>query len=215
MRRARILLADDDTLVVQGFQKLLESTFELVGIVTDGRSLLDSAVRLRPEVIVLDISMPGLNGIDAARKLKKALPNVKLVFLTVHAKTAYVNEAFRIGASAYLIKRSAASELIFAIKEALEGRHYLTTHVTKGLMDSVLGHSRDLPSKMFSGKLTDRQREVLQLVAEGRTAKEIAGLLDISVRTVEYHKTGIMRALNLRSTAELTKYAVEEGITAL
>jgi len=213
MRRPRLLLADDHTLVLEGFRKLLESEFELVGAVEDGRALVAAAQKLRPDVILLDISMPLLNGIEAARQLKKLVPDTKLVFLTMHADPAYVTEAFRVGASGYLLKRSAASELVSAIQEVLKGRSYVTPLATKDMLETFLGRAL-APGKLPS-ELTPRQREVLQLVAEGHSTKEIAAILNLSVKTVEFHKARLMRQLSLRGTAELTKYAVQHGIVEL
>ena len=215
MKRPRILLADDDTLVLEGFRKLLEPRYEMVGAVQDGQSLLAAADKLRPDLILLDISMPVLNGIEAARHLKKALPKVKLMFLTVHAQIAYVSEAFRVGASGYLLKRSNNAELTFAIQEVLQGRCYVTSQVTKGMVDSLLQASPRLWSRTFHGELTPRQRQTLQLVAEGHSTKEIASLLKISVRTAEFHKKCIKQALGVRTTAELTQCAIEEGLIGL
>ena len=210
MTRPRLLLADDHTLVLEGFRKLLESDFDLVGTVEDGRALLAAAPRLRPDVILLDISMPLLNGIDAARQLRKTLPSAKIIFLTMHADPGYVTEAFRVGARGYLLKRSAASELVRAIHEVLNGRYYVTPLVTKGVLAPLLRPERK--RRAASSPLTSRQREVLQLVAEGRSIKEIASILHVSVKTVEFHKSRIARELGVRTTAELTRYALEHGL---
>jgi DNA-binding NarL/FixJ family response regulator len=178
----------------------------------DGRTLLRMAQELHPDIVTLDISMPQLNGIDAARKLKKLLPRTKLIFVTMHADPAYVNEAFKAGASGYLLKRSAGSELIQAIQSAMAGQWYVTPLVAKGLMEPVItgGMSAVLSDK----SLTTRQREVLQLVAEGKTVKEIATTLLLSPKTVEFHKSQIMMQLDLHTTAELTKYALVHGLLA-
>jgi DNA-binding NarL/FixJ family response regulator len=213
MKRARLLLADDHTLVLEGFRRLLEPEFELAGAVEDGRALVAAAQKLKPDVVLLDISMPLLNGIDAARQLKKIMPELKLIFLTMHADPAYVTEAFRVGASGYLLKRSAASELVNAIREVLRGRCYVTPLVTKDMLGSVLGPSPERGT--FSTDLTPRQREVLQLVAEGHSTKEVATVLDISVKTVEFHKSRLMQRLGIRTTAELTKFAIQHGIVAV
>lgn len=213
MSRPRVLLADDHTLVAEGLRKLLEGECELVGIVEDGRALLEAARRLRPDLILLDISMPLLNGIDAARQLKKLMPEVKLVFLTMHADPTYVSEAFRAGASGYLLKRAAASELTLALQEILKGHYYVTPHVVKDVLSPLLEPAPGSSSKLK--ELTPRQREVLQLVAEGHSIKEIAAVLKVSVKTVEFHKSKIMEQLGLRTTAELTKYAITHGLTSL
>ncbi len=208
----RVLLADDHTLVLEGFRRIVEQRCEVVGAVEDGRALLEAAIRLRPDLILLDISMPLLNGIDAARQLKKTLPDVKLVFVTMHADPAYVTEAFKAGASAYLLKRSAARELDQAIDSVLKGQYFVTALLTRELVTSL---SED-HATLFATRqdLTPRQREVLQLVAEGRTIKEIGALLNISPKTVEFHKAQIMFHLDLHTTAELTKYALAHGLTS-
>jgi DNA-binding NarL/FixJ family response regulator len=208
----RVLLADDHTLVLEGFRRIVEQSCEVVGAVEDGRALLEAAIRLRPDLILLDISMPLLNGIDAARQLKKTLPDVKLVFVTMHADPAYVTEAFKAGASAYLLKRSAARELDHAIESVLKGQYFVTALLTRELVTSL---SED-HATLFATRqdLTPRQREVLQLVAEGRTIKEIGALLNISPKTVEFHKAQIMFHLDLHTTAELTKYALAHGLTS-
>ena len=212
MSRPRVLLADDHTLVLDGFRKLLEDRCEVVGAAEDGRTLLRMAQELQPDIVTLDISMPQLNGVDAARKLKKILPLTKLIFVTMHADPAYVNEAFKAGASGYLLKRSAGSELLQAIQSVMDGQCYVTPLVAKGLVKSVI--TGDTPTVSNDEPLTVRQREVLQLVAEGMTVKEIASALNISPKTVEFHKSHIMTQLDLHTTAELTKYALVHGLIA-
>ena len=212
MSRPRVLLADDHTLVLDGFRKLLEDRCEVVGAAEDGRTLLRMAQELQPDIVTLDISMPQLNGVDAARKLKKLLPRTKLIFVTMHADPAYVNEAFKAGASGYLLKRSAGSELLQAIQSVMDGQCYVTPLVAKGLVKSVI--TGDNPTVSKDEPLTARQREVLQLVAEGMTVKEIASTLNISPKTVEFHKSHIMTQLDLHTTAELTKYALVHGLIA-
>jgi len=210
MSRPRVLMADDHTLVLDGFRKLLEDRCEIVGVAEDGRTLLRMAQELQPDIVTLDISMPQLNGVDAARKLKKILPLTKLIFVTMHADPAYVNEAFKAGASGYLLKRSAGSELLQAIQSVMDGQCYVTPLVAKGLVKSVITGDRLAVSE--DEPLTARQREVLQLVAEGMTVKEIASTLNISPKTVEFHKSHIMTQLDLHTTAELTKYALVHGL---
>jgi len=210
MIKPRVLLADDHTLVLEGFRRMLEDTCELVGMVEDGRTLLDTAERLEPDLVILDISMPMLNGIDAARQLKKQLPQVKLLFITMHADRAYLKAAFQAGASGYLLKRSASDELDEAIRAVMNGHYYITPLMTKDVIDSLLKDSPDDTSQ--ADPLTSRQREILQLVGEGRSAKEIAKLLDVSPRTVEFHKAQIMEQLNLHTTADLVKYAISHGL---
>jgi len=205
-------LADDHALVVDGFRKLLEDRCEIVGVAEDGRTLLRMAQELQPDIVTLDISMPQLNGVDAARKLKKILPRTKLIFVTMHADPAYVNEAFKAGASGYLLKRSAGSELVQAIQSVMDGQCYVTPLVAKGLVQSVITGGR--PTVLKDTLLTARQREVLQLVAEGMTVKEIASALNLSPKTVEFHKSQIMTELDLHTTAELTKYALVHGLLA-
>ncbi len=212
MRKPRVLLADDHALVLEGFKKLLEDRYEVVGMVENGRALLEVAAQAAPDIVLVDISMPLLNGIDATRQLKKLLPEVKIIVVTMHADSAYLNEAFKAGASGYLLKRSAGSELHQAMESVLSGNFYVTPLLTKGLVDSALGGS-PLPANRQTA-LTPRQREVLQLVAEGKAVKEIAQLLNISPRTVEFHKAQIMEQLALRTTAELTKYALAHGLTS-
>ncbi|MGH7258553.1 MAG: response regulator [Nitrospiraceae bacterium] len=212
MKKPRILLADDHSLVLEGFRRILEDQCEVVGTAGDGRALLEAASRLKPNVVLLDISMPLLNGIDATRHLKKVSPDVKVIFVTMHADPAYLNEAFKAGASGYLLKRSAGTELIQAIQSVLGGNFYVTPLLTKGLVNSVISEAPVPPTRQSI--LTPRQREVLQLVAEGKAVKEIAQLLNISPKTVEFHKAQIMEQLDLRTTAELTKYAMAHGLTS-
>jgi len=215
MKRPRVLMADDHSLILAGLRKLVEEDCDVVGMVEDGRSLVEAAQTLRPDLILLDISMPLLNGLEAARKLRSLVPESKLIFLTMHASPTYATEAFQIGASGYLLKRSAASELGLAIKAVLQGQHYLTPSLTKDVLDSVLKPSTGERGEPISGALTARQREVLQLIAEGRGTKEIATILNVSVKTVEFHKSRLMQQLDLHTTADLTKYAITHGITGL
>jgi len=197
-------------MVVAGLSTLLERDFELVGTAGDGRQLIEMSERLLPDVVVTDISMPLLNGLDAVRGLKKTLPSVKVVFLTMHGDVDFATEALRAVASGYLLKHSAAEELTTAIGEALQGRVYITPLISKealtALMENPDSQGRARPA------LTPRQREVLQLVAEGRTVKEIASILDVAPRTIEYHKNSLALNLGLKTTAELTQYAVKDGI---
>jgi DNA-binding NarL/FixJ family response regulator len=208
--KPRLLLADDHTLLLDGLRMMLEPEFELAGVVGDGQSLLATAARLKPDVILLDIAMPALNGIDAARQLRRLAPSSRLIFLTMHSDPDYVAEALRIGASGYLLKRSAASELVTAIHDVLNGKCYVSPMIENGHADLLKTASRS--GQTPSERLTPRQREVLQLVAEGRSRKEIALLLGISVKTVEFHKAALSRLFQLRTTADFTKYAIEHGI---
>ena len=211
MKRPRVLLADDHTLVVDGLRKTLEPECEVVGAVEDGWSLLAAAEKLVPDIILLDISMPLLNGVDAARRLRDTVPSAKVIFVTMHADATYVAGAFRAGASGYVLKRCASMELLTAIREVLKDRAYVTPLIRKDIVGELPGWP--LGSGDASGELTDRQREVVQLVAEGHPIKEIAVILKISRKTVAFHKANVMRRLGIRSTAELTKYALDHGIT--
>jgi DNA-binding NarL/FixJ family response regulator len=210
MKRPCVLLADDHTLVVEGLRKILEPECDVVGAVEDGRSLLEAAAQLKPDIILLDISMPLLNGVEAARRLRDTVPGVKVIFVTMHADATYVAEAFRAGASGYVLKRCASLELLHAIRQVLQGRAYVTPLIRKDLAELP---AWPLGTGEASGELTVRQREVVQLVAEGHSVKEIAMLLKISSKTVAFHKTNVMRRLGIGSTAELTKYALEHGIS--
>jgi len=211
MKRPRILLADDHKIVTEGLKGLLEPEFELVGIVEDGRALLAAAEKLRPDVIVADISMPLLNGIDSVRQIKKAHEEIKVVFLTMHPDVTYAVSAFEAGASGYVLKHSAPTELVTAIRSALRGK----TFVTPLLAGEFLRLTKERATQRDeSTRLTPRQREILQLLAEGKSAKEIATVLNISSRTVEFHKYRIMKDLDIKSAAELVHYAVRHGIIA-
>src|SRR6478672_437496 len=201
MSRPRVLLADDHALLLGAFEKLLAGEFDVVGQVSDGRALVAEADKLRPDVIVLDISMPLLNGLEAGRQIKQKLRDVKLIFLTMNEDADLAAEAFRSGASGYLLKRSAASELSAAIREVMQGRSYITPLITADLVGSLL-HGGERPA----AALTPRQRELLQLLAEGHSMKEVAALLDITPRTVAFHKYEMMKQLNVKSTAELIQY---------
>jgi DNA-binding NarL/FixJ family response regulator len=211
--KPRLLLADDHTLLLEGIRMLLQPEFDLVGSVEDGQALLVAAKTLKPDVILLDISMPRLNGIDAARRLRKLLPSARLIFVTMHADADYVAEAFRAGAMGYILKRSAASELLTAIRAVLKGNHYVSPLVTRNALDLLISSAK--PRGKSSDSLTPRQREVLQLVAEGRSRKEIASILNISVKTVEFHKGKLMRELNLQTVADFTRYAIEHGFISV
>ena len=208
MPRPRVLLADDHALLLAAFEKLLADQCEVVGVVSDGRALVDAAERLRPDVIVLDIAMPLLNGLDAGRQIKQKFREVRLVFLTMNEDPALAAEAFRAGASAYLLKRSAASELSTALDEVMRGRSYVTPLMTGGMVEALLDRGKG-PQPV---DLTPRQREVLQLLAEGRSMKEVAAVLNLAPRTVAFHKYEMMKQLGITSTAELIQYAVRQHI---
>lgn len=208
----RVLIAEDHQLVLDGISRIIEGECEIVGTATTGRQIVELAAVTKPDVILLDIAMPSLNGIDAARQIKRAMPKVKIIFVTVQCNRDYVREAFEAGASGYVLKQAAASELVSAICEVQQGRFFLSSMIS----ERFLGHKpsgEENPLKLFSA-LTPRQREVLQLVAEGKSAKEIGFTLSISVKTVEFHKKHLMDELNLRTTAELIRYAVEKGLVS-
>lgn len=207
----RLLLADDHELMLEGLLRLLSGEFEIAGTVTDGRAVLEEAKRLNPDVVVLDVSMPELNGIEAARRLSTIVPQAKIVFVTQQLDPAYVHAAFAAGAMGYVAKQSAAKDLVEAIRMALNGRYYVTPLVSPG--ETMEGaESKKNPAELFGSELTPRQREVLQLVAEGKSTKEISAALKISVKTVEFHRNNLMDELGVRSIAELTRYAVSRGI---
>lgn len=208
MSRPRVLLADDHTLLLGAFEKLLAGECDIVGQVSDGQALVAAAGTLKPDVIVLDISMPLLNGLEAARQIKQGLRSVKLVFLTMNEDPDLAVEAFRSGASAYLLKRSASSELSTAIREVMRGQSYVTPLITEGLVESLMHGDQH----KLTPELTSRQRQVLQLLAEGRSMKEVASLLNLTPRTVAFHKYRMMEQLNVKSTAELVQYAVKHHI---
>lgn len=214
MKRPTILMADDHSIMLAGLRKLVEEECDVVGAVEDGRALVEAAQRLQPDVILLDISMPLLNGLDAARQLKKLVPRAKLIVLTMHASSTYATEAFKAGVSAYLLKRSAASELLQAIRVVLQEQLYITPLVTRDMLVSVLQRPQQAQVKPGVTALTPRQREVLQLLAEGKGTKDIAVLLNVSVKTVEFHKGRIMEQLDLHSTAELIRCAIAEGLAS-
>lgn len=208
MKGPRVLLADDHALLLGAFEKLLADECEIVGQVSDGRSLVSAAERLKPDVIVLDIAMPLLNGLDAGRQIKQKLRHVKLIYLTMNEDADIAAEAFKLGASGYLLKRSAASELLAAIREVMQGRSYVTPLVTEGLVGALMTDRKEGPAR----ELTNRQREVLQLLAEGRSMKEVANLVNLTPRTIAFHKYQMMKQLKVTTTAELIQYAVKHHI---
>jgi DNA-binding NarL/FixJ family response regulator len=210
MIKPRLLVADDHRMFVEGLKRLLQSDFEVAGIVEEGRELVTAAETLRPDAVVVDISMPMLNGIEAVRQIKKAHPEIKVVFLTMHPEVAYAVSALKAGASGYVLKHSAPEELITAIREALKGRTYITPLIAGKLLHSYESGTH-LDSDSASG-LSPRQREVLQLLAEGRSVKEIAIILNIAVKTVEYHKYRMMEDHGLKTTVDLIRYAIKQGM---
>ena len=213
MRKIRVLLADDHKIVLEGLKSLLEPEFDLVGTVEDGRALVKEAERLHPDVIVADISMPLLNGIEAVRQIKKTDDRIKVVFLTMHPDVTYATMAFDAGASGYVLKHSASRELITAINDVMKERTYVTPMIAGELLQT---YKKAQPGQdVFNKKLTSRQEEILQLLAEGHPTKEIANLLHISPRTVETHKYNMMQELKLKTTADLIKYAIKQGIVSI
>jgi DNA-binding NarL/FixJ family response regulator len=212
MARPRILLGDDHGLIIEGLRSLLMKEFDVVGAASNGKELVSETERLKPDAVLVDVSMPILNGMEAARQIKTARPGTKLLFVTQKADREYVQAAFRIGASGYILKESAVGELIPALREVLSGNYYIAPSLRRSIAESISQPQRN-PDHLFGVALTTRQREVLQLVAEGKSNKEIAALLNVSIKTVDYHKARIMDELGLRTTAELTRYAIEHGIS--
>ena len=208
MTRPRILMADDHLMLLEAFKALLEPDFEVVGCVTDGRTLLEEFSRLHPDVVLLDVAMPLLNGLDAGKQLKAQRRSVKLIYLTMNPDPQLASEALRLGASAYLLKSSAAQELKQSIHEALRGRSYITPLITGDVVGSLIEPRTARP------ELTVRQREVLQLLAEGKSMKEVAAILDLTPRTVAFHKYRMMEQLRLKTSAELVRFAVQQGVVA-
>ena len=211
MKRARLILADDHNLLVDAFKVLLQPHFEVVATFANGHQLVQGAPALEPDVIVLDIGMPIMNGLIAGQQLKQLLPKVKLIYLTMNQDPDLAAEAFRLGASGYLLKSSAGSELVHAINEALLARSYITPLMTKGMVGSFI---QNLKRRKTRHELTLRQREVLQLLAEGRSMKEVAYLLNVTPRTVAFHKYTMMDQLELTSSAELIQFAMKSSIVA-
>jgi len=209
VKRLRILLGDDHPLILQGIKGLLESHYEIVGREANGRTLTEAALRLKPDMVVLDVSMPILNGIDAAREIRKALPATKFVFLSMHSNAIYLRRALEAGALGYVLKSGAAEELVAAIEEARKGNVY----ITPGFGDDVLASARDWREKKAKSaeQLTDRQKQILQLLAEGKQNKEIAEIAHISVRTVEFHRDRLMTKFGARNLAELTLFGIQGG----
>ena len=212
MKRPRILVADDHSVVLAGIRSLIEQDWELAGEVRDGRSLVEAALKLRPDLIILDISMPVMNGLDAARQIRKAWPDAKLLFISMHANRMYLREAMRAGGSGYVLKTSAAEELRPAVQKVLRGQAFASAAFGPDALEMLRPASRRRPAS--TGRLTDRQRETLQLVAEGRTNKEIAQILGVSVKTAQFHRGRIMRQLGVHSAVELTALTVIEGLVS-
>ncbi len=213
MPRPRALLADDHSMMLAGLQKLVEETCDVVGAVEDGRALVEAAQHLKPDLIILDIAMPLLNGIDAARQIKRLFPDTKLIFLTMQTSPTYATEALAAGASGYLLKHSAPVELPLAIKAALQGQCYLTPSIAAPVIDRAVNQEREPVVKDPVAALTPRQREILQLIGEGKGTKEIATHLNVSVKTIDFHKTRLMQRLDIHTTAELMRYAITQGLS--
>jgi len=214
-RRTRVLIADEMALIAAGTRALLEPDCDVVGTVADGRALLSEAETLRPDIIVMEILLPLLNGLDALRPLVRKVPESKIVLLTAQESSWHVAEAFKAGASGYVLKRSQPSELTQAIHAVLMGQWYLTPLIAKNVVKQDVGGEQPKRKVPTVSTLTPRQREVLQLIAEGRGTKEVATLLNIAVKTVEFHKFRIMDQLNLHSTVALAKNAIIEGLVRL
>ena len=215
--KPHIVVADDHRLVAEGIVKILEKEFTVVATPTDGRGFIDAIETFRPDLALVDISLPLLNGLDACRHVKKSCPEVKIIILTMHAEQHFVNEAFRVGVEGYVLKTSLADELLFAVKEVLRGCTYISPDVAQGLVSQALESSTEpgkQPTSTPTVTLSLRQREVLQLVAEGKSNKEIAAAINVTVKTIEFHKARISKELGVHTTAELTKQAITLGLIA-
>jgi DNA-binding NarL/FixJ family response regulator len=208
MPKPRIIIADDHTLLVEAFEKLLAPECDVVSKVADGRALLVAVREHKPDIVILDLAMPLLNGLDAARQIKQMDPSIRLIFVTMNEDPDMAAEAFRAGGAAYLLKRSAGSELLTAIREAMKHRSYITPLVTEGMLGSLMHASTESGAR----QLTTRQREVLQLLAEGKSMKEVAAILNVTPRTVAFHKYRMMEQLKIKTTAELIQYAIRQHV---
>jgi DNA-binding NarL/FixJ family response regulator len=217
MKKPRIILAEDHKLVAEGIAKLLRDEFDLIASVTNGRDLVEQVRQNPPEAVLVDLSLPILTGLEATRQIHKNFPSIPVIVLTMHSDPVFVEDALGAGASGYLIKDSAPSELIFAIKEVLAGHTYISPKVSQESTEAPpLPHAeKPEPPHPQLANLTQRQREILQLIAEGRSNKEIASILNLALKTIEFHKTRIMRILHVHSTPELTKIAISERIITL
>ena len=212
MNRPRVLLADDHRMVSEGLKSLLADEFELIGVVEDGRAMVAAAKRLHPDVIVSDITMPHLNGIDAMARLKKDNPDIKVVFLSMHQNAAYAQRALKAGALGFVLKHSAPAELVMAMRAAMKGKTFISPALAGEVLQAV---EKGQGTTELSESVTPRQREILQLLAAGQSAKEIAAILAISARTVEFHKYQMMEAHGLHSSAELVHFAIKHGIVTI
>ena len=209
MTRPRVMLADDHVLLLEAFRRLLDSEFDVVGSVTDGRALVEEALRLRPDVVVTDVSMPRMNGLEAAKRLRAELPSTRIVFLTVNEDPQIAAEVFRIGAFGYLLKSSTATELVAAIRAALKGKRFLSSLLAHGDPDELPEPPR---STGLLERLTPRERDVLKLLAEGLSMKQVAAQLGITSRTVAFHKYRMMESLSVKTSAELVRFAVKNRL---
>jgi DNA-binding NarL/FixJ family response regulator len=210
MKKARILLGDDHSLILEGIRRMLETHYDVAGWADNGKDVVEAALRLNPDLVVLDVSMPILNGIDAGREIKKANPATKLVFLSMHANAIYLRKALEVGASAYVLKSGASEELLQAIEAARKGNSYVSPGFGRDVIESVR-HSPRVSTRAVQD-LTARQRQILQLIAEGKQNKEIAEILCVSVKTVEFHRGKLMLKLGAHTVAELTRFAIQEGL---
>jgi len=215
--KPQVIVADDHRLVAEGVVKILEKEYRVVATPTDGRSFIEAVEKFRPDLALVDISLPLLNGLDACRHAKKSCPEIKIIILTMHSEQHFVNEAFRVGVEGYLLKTSVSDELLFAAKEVLKGCTYISPEIAQGLVNQALESSTALPRQPKPTPpvtLSLRQKEVLQLVAEGKSNKEIASTINVTVKTIEFHKARISKELGVHTTAELTKHAISLGLIA-
>ena len=213
MSKARLVIADDHSIVLEAYRQLLEPEYTVVGTASNGQELLAIAPKLAPDVILLDISMPTLNGLDVARQLKATVPHSKLIFVTMMSEPFYISQAFAMGASAYVLKQSASTELLSALTAALKNQRYVSPQLSLEVQDAI--ETPWVKPEGFSSKLTPRQQEVLQLLTKGLSTKEIADSMQVSTKAVEFHKGNITRRLGIRTTAELTRFALSQGLTKL
>jgi len=211
MKPVRIVIADDHHLVVQGLKQLLEQDFQVVGTTTKGRAVLGKIQNLKPDVLLLDISMPDISGLQIVRTIQKVLPSLPIIFVTMHQEPPYMTEAFQRGVKGYVLKHNAVSELKTAIKSVLKNRLFLSSHIPRPIREQILARVRGAPIKDLSGNMTDRQQTVLSLLAQGLSNKAVAKKLGVSPSCVAFHKTNIKKTLGLRTLAELTRYAIEQG----
>jgi len=211
--KARLVLADDHSIVLEAYKQLLEPEYDVVGTASNGQELLEIAPALSPDVILLDISMPTMNGLDVTRQLRTAVPHAKLIFVTMMSEPFYISQAFDMGASGYVLKQSASTELLSALAAALKNQRYISPQLSLEVQDAI--ETPWVKPEGFSSKLTPRQQEVLQLLTKGCSTKEIASTLNVSTKAVEFHKGNITRRLGIRTTAELTRFALSQGLTTL